>query len=424
VTAQQTATPTTAAPNAPGKVWFPALDGLRATAALLVMVFHVSGSVAYFVEPLKRLPGDTRGIWTAAGVLARFGNWGVAIFFVLSGFLLYRPFADAWLAGRPTGSLRSYFSRRLLRIVPAYWVALTVYLFVIRHGAAPLGGRGSYWLFYLFAQNYKTGYVDRGGGLAVAWTLCIEMSFYIVLPLLALALRSVSPTRWTVSRRAWAQVGAIAGVSLATVWLRWWVIQAHPLQTFWLPAHFAWFGLGMIAAVLHAGGRAGVRVPALARLLGTYPELSWLFGIQVFWLTTLITVRPWVQTREELMLIFVGNGISAALLLAPLVFGDQARGPLRRALSGVPMKWLGEVSYGIYLWHTIVLVEVVYWVDHRTVPSSFLPRIGLVLVITLVISAASLYLLERPIMTLVQKPRAVRRPPAAAPPSAPAGGNG
>ena len=404
---------------APGAVWFPALDGLRAVAALLVVVFHTSGSVAYFAEPLQRLPNDAKGIWAGAGVLARLGNWGVAIFFVLSGFLLYRPFVAAWLGGRPGTSMRNYFTRRLMRIIPAYWVALTYYLLIVRHNHRPPGGYGSYLLFYGFAQNYRTGYVDQGGGLAVAWTLCIEMSFYLVLPLLAWGLRAVSPARRSMAARVRAQLVVLAAASIATVGLRYWVISERPLQTFWLQAHFAWFGLGMMAAVLHAGAGNGVRLPYVVRMLGRFPELSWLFGLQVFWLSSLIVVRPWIQTRPELMWIFLANGISAALLLAPLVFGDQREGWLRAGLSRFPLRWLGEISYGVYLWHTIWLVVVVDWVADGSVPQGFWPRFAVVMLITFAVAHVSLVALERPLMKLVQRPTR-RAQPAPAPPG-PAG---
>ena len=406
--------PAPSRPNAPPKVFFPCLDGLRAIAALIVVVFHTSNNVAYFAEPITRAANDTRGVWAAAGILARLGNWGVAIFFVLSGFLLYRPFVAAWLQGRSVGSLQSYLARRLVRIVPAYWIVLTYYEFVIRT-TPPNGGRGAYFLFYFFAQNYRTGYVDLGGGMAVAWTLCIEMSFYLALPLLAYLLRLASPANKPLATRVRLQVGVLAAASLLSLWLRYWVIQAHPLQTFWLPAHFAWFGLGMMAATWHSGSALGVELPSPVRFLGRFPVLAWLFALQAFWLTTNIKVASWVNTRPEYMAFFIGNGVSAALLLYPLVFGDQTKTRLRAVLAGQPMKWLGEVSYGIYLWHTVWLVVIAGWVTHRHWPGGFWSELVLDLAMTLTVAWLSLVLVERPLMKLVHKATASRRPAAARP---------
>ncbi len=178
-----------------------------------------------------------------------------------------------------------------------------------------------------------------------------------------------------------------------------------------MPAYLTWFGLGMLGAVWHAGRSNGNPLPAVLRMLGRFPELSWLFGLQVFWLTTLIKTTTFVQTRSQLMWIFVGNGVSAALLLAPLVFGDQSRGWLRAGLSRFPMRWLGEISYGTYLWHTIWLAVVLEWVKDNSVPSEFWVRFAIVVVFTLATAQLSLTLLERPVMKLVQG-RSTRPTPA------------
>src|SRR3954453_12017970 len=87
--------------------WLPWADGLRATAAFLVFLHHVGF--------LSGATFNTR----AGGVLARFGDIGVAVFFSLSGFLLGRPYVAAILDERPLPDMRAFYRRRLLRIVPA-----------------------------------------------------------------------------------------------------------------------------------------------------------------------------------------------------------------------------------------------------------------------------------------------------------------
>src|SRR6476659_3734388 len=100
-------------------VYFPAMDGYRALAALSVLVAHV----ALFSGVVNRNR-------TLAPYLAR-ADVGVSIFFLLSGFLLYRPFVAAHLSARSAGSLGGYARRRALRIIPAYWFALTIVAFVL-----------------------------------------------------------------------------------------------------------------------------------------------------------------------------------------------------------------------------------------------------------------------------------------------------
>src|SRR4051794_10645880 len=94
-------------------VRFPLFDSLRAIAALTIFLFHIA-----FV--LHLLGGRTLSPWLAQL------NVGVPIFFLISGFLLYRPFAQTRFSGDPSPAVGPYAIRRLFRIVPAYWVALTI----------------------------------------------------------------------------------------------------------------------------------------------------------------------------------------------------------------------------------------------------------------------------------------------------------
>src|SRR3954454_4681930 len=102
---------------------FPALDGLRAIAVTAVFVYH--GAL-----------GSTTLTEHAGDLVVHFDT-GVQIFFVLSGFLIYRQFAAAHLAGRHVGEVRTYARRRALRIYPAYWLALVVLLLL---GTATVSG--------------------------------------------------------------------------------------------------------------------------------------------------------------------------------------------------------------------------------------------------------------------------------------------
>ena len=95
---------------------FDALDGYRAIAALMVLLTHVATSTGVSVSA---------GVW--GHVLARF-DFGVPLFFLMSGFLLYRPWARASLEGRPRPDLRRYAIRRAARILPLYWVVVVVTL--------------------------------------------------------------------------------------------------------------------------------------------------------------------------------------------------------------------------------------------------------------------------------------------------------
>ena len=152
---------------------YPALDSLRAIAALSVFFFHAVGFYAR---------GSTQGNLIAPYV-ARL-DVGVTIFFLLSGFLLYRPFVQARRQRRPQPPLIPYAWRRTLRIVPAYWVALTLATIVLAlPGVFTLTGIPT---FYGFLQIYSAETAFKG--LGQCWTLCVEVSFYALLPVWAWSL--------------------------------------------------------------------------------------------------------------------------------------------------------------------------------------------------------------------------------------------
>jgi len=225
----------------PGHPRFPGLDSLRAIAALGVLLSHASYS-----------SGATANAWY--GSLTAQGVTGVTVFFVLSGFLLYRPFLAADLDGLRPVALRDYARRRLLRIVPAYWLALT--------GIALWLGldevfSGDWWRYYGFLQVYTPRTSIHG--VAAAWTLCVEVSFYAVLPLYAVTLRRLARGR----SRQWrlrADLVALAVLAALSIGLRAWsLFDIGGIIPITLAGTFAWFAIGMAFAVLSVGGRSTVR---------------------------------------------------------------------------------------------------------------------------------------------------------------------
>src|SRR3954471_22762297 len=149
----------------PGNPRFPLVDGLRAVAVVCVLVTHTAFLSGF----------NGKGLLGA--ITARL-DVGVTLFFVISGFLLYRPFVGARMHGRPGPAVRRYLRRRALRILPAYWLALTV--LAIWPGLTG-GFSGDWWRYYFFLQLYDGNTLTRG--ISVTWTLCVEVTFYLALPL-------------------------------------------------------------------------------------------------------------------------------------------------------------------------------------------------------------------------------------------------
>ena len=151
---------------------FAGFDGLRAIAALGVLVCHVG-----LQSGLGR-PQHGAGPWLSRA------DVGVALFFVLSGFLLYRPFVAARIDGGPARGNRRYLRNRFLRIFPAYWLALTVLAVVVDTRARQdISGWWDIVVYYGLLQSYSKPHAL--GGLQQAWTLVNEMAFYLLLPLWA-----------------------------------------------------------------------------------------------------------------------------------------------------------------------------------------------------------------------------------------------
>ena len=165
---------------APNHRAFPALDGVRGLAVVAVVATHS----AYWTGRYENGPFD--------GVLARM-DFGVALFFLLSGFLLFRPWLEAAITGRPSPDLRVYFWRRGLRILPAYWIAVAVAFVAVGANRGHL----NVW-DYVRHATLTEGYWLHGfrSGFTQIWSLCVEAAFYVILPLFgSLSVRRDPPVR-------------------------------------------------------------------------------------------------------------------------------------------------------------------------------------------------------------------------------------
>jgi peptidoglycan/LPS O-acetylase OafA/YrhL len=387
---------------------FPHVDALRAIAALCVLGTHAA------VFAGADYPGS------AVGRYAQRLDVGVAIFFVISGFLLYRPFAVARVTAAPAPLTGPYAWRRCLRIVPAYWLALTVSAIVLANwGVFHPGGLITY---YGLAQAYREPTI--GGGLTQAWTLTIEVAFYAFLPLWAWLLRRL-PGRSL-------RTEAVALLALAAVSLVWKAVvlstmdpaQVHITPVLLaLPSYLDQFALGMGLAVATIWLHDRTDVPRAVALLDRRPWLAWAVALVAFWVVSsrigigdrlFEPVTTWQYFERHLL-----YGLIGVALVAPAVIGTTGRGWVRRLLANPVLMWLGLVSYGIFLWHLTVLSLLDRWGFGDIAPvHPYLawPLAGLVL--GAIVAAASWYGLERRALRLKRlAPRT--RPPAAEPAPAP-----
>jgi len=177
----------------------PVLDAYRAVAAIAVVATHVGYQTG---QTLHGLFGS---------VLSRL-DIGVALFFALSGFLLYRPWAVAQMSGRPGPRVQGYLWRRALRILPAYWVVVVVALSGLpdNDGASPATWVANLGLVQIYVPDTLTH------GLTQMWSLSTEVAFYLLLPVLAWATTKASRGRVSPLGAA-----AVLGVGLMAVNVGW-----------------------------------------------------------------------------------------------------------------------------------------------------------------------------------------------------------
>lgn len=362
---------------------------MRALAALAVLVTHVG---YWSGQYLDGAPG---------AVVGRL-DIGVTVFFLLSGFLLGRPFA-LWSTGevrRP--ALRRYAARRAVRILPAYWLMLATSLVVLR----PEGVRdaGDVVAQASLTQTYDDYRVLPE--LSHLWSLNVEVAFYAVLPLLGALLLVVGRHPARAVRRQLVLLAAIGVGGLVFLALVQSGVAYDRLAAHWLPARIDWFVLGLVLAVLTTTAGARSRPGRLLSDLAAAPGLCWLAGGAVFWIacTPVAGGRGLVTlSAQEMVTREVLYGLTALLLLVPVVAGPRTGGAVRAALRSRVAVLLGEVSYGVFLWHLPILVLLQRQLDLELFDFPFLPVLVAVLVLTLVVATLSWVLVERPLLRLVDR---------------------
>lgn len=391
---------------------FAGFESLRALAAVMVVMHHAVS-----------LAGPTRAgrLATPAAVM----DGGVAVFFVLSGFLIYRPLVAAHLSGRPGPRWRSFWWRRALRIVPAYWAVLSFFWFI---GSFDLGR--DWWRHYLFLQNYSASTVLRG--VSQAWSLGTEVTFYLMVPLFAAGLVRLSRGAALRSRPV-VQLGGCAALWLTGIGSRVaverWAPGQRGLSFNWLPTNLDLFATGMALAVLSAWAVDDVALRRRLDRLAASAWPWWATAVALFaWYAYRVGAADfatgysgWFWHRRQL-----GLGLFTVLLMVPAVFGDQQRGLLRRVWSWRPLVWVGSVSYGLYLWHfdwmkrSLLFEGRPGWISSLAGDASPVYLFAVGLGVGLLSAAASWYLLEEPLQrfrSLVGGPR--RRVGALGPPEGP-----
>ncbi|MCZ4555527.1 acyltransferase [Rhodococcus maanshanensis] len=348
--------------------FIPALEGMRGFAALGVLVTHVAFQTGATGDPVLGR------IW------GRF-DMAVALFFALSGFLLWRPHAVAARGLGSTPPVGRYLMHRAARILPAYWVAVVLILLFLPEA----GGGLQVWLANLgLAQVFVP--LTLTGGLTQMWSLSVEVAFYALLPLIALAFVGL--------RGATARLRVPVLLGAAALSLGWVFVPVPTPEAIhsdnWLPGYLPWFAAGMVLAELalqvdgpvHRLARRRVPMAAIA--------------VAAFALSCTDLAGPEGLTRAEPWQYSVKIALGAVLafaLLAPLVLGDTEK---HRILASPLSLTIGRWSYGLFIWHLAVLSIIFPVFGIVPFSGSFVFVLVVTTCLSLAVASASYALVEEP----------------------------
>jgi peptidoglycan/LPS O-acetylase OafA/YrhL len=393
------------------------LEGLRGYLALGVVVFHTA-----FFAGVTTFPGmPTKGIWTnlVEGLVVC-----LPPFFVLSGFFLYRSFARSVLAGTPQPSVRKFLWGRALRLIPAFWLVTIVALLTIN-----LDVISGFWYVarpFLLIHFYWPG-AEWITGIVPTWTVPAEMLYYLILPLVTLGIGRYARKAASLEQKARRMIVPLS--LFLIVGIAWTIYTNIPSQLetaahynmwYWPFGYFDAFAIGMVFATIAAYADVSGRVPRLWSFVRRHPNLMWLGALVAFILVLprafgTIGMGDWgafwqEQSNHVVVLLF------SALFVGPLTVPGVRSRLMNAVLTPRPIRFVGRVSYGVYLWHMVVAAWLLgegnlFGTGLITPPFQMWgvrPFWGLTIwtiVLTIVISAISYYALERPITQLRNKRR-------------------
>jgi peptidoglycan/LPS O-acetylase OafA/YrhL len=367
---------------------FPLFDSLRGIAAILVVTRHATANAGAldpgtFIRPYMTVVGGC----------------ALAIFFVVSGFLLYRPFVHATVSGGRRPGFGSYALGRFLRIAPAYWVALTLTTLWFSH---PYVFTEDWPLFYGLIYIY----FDLGlAGVGTAWSLCVEIAYYAFLPFFVLFVaRLPGATEGARLRNCALAVAGLVAIGLATRGVLVERVADGGVTPDIVPATFLdWLGMGMGLAVVSVWVQTrGDVLPRGLRVLDRFPGVAWAAAVAAFLVTAIFfdEIAPGFGASDK-WATHIGYGLFALALVVPAALGDERRGLVRRVLANRVLLYIGLVSYGIFLWHLSVLEQLEEWnLQQIDFIHPYLVWTLAALLGATAIATVSYYLIERPAMGL------------------------
>jgi peptidoglycan/LPS O-acetylase OafA/YrhL len=386
------AKPVDPATLAAGQGEFLAGDGVRGVGMICIIVAHLAGG-ALVIDGVFDA-GFRAGYGTFAGIVLSGLQLALPVFFVLSAYLISRPYVRAYILGRRTPSLRRYLTHRVLRIIPVFWLLTTLMLIVY----GPQHSSFKDWLaVFDFTQIYHTS--GASAFIGQAWTIDVEVAFYLIVPLSAWvftrATRRLAVARGgrdlSVRSRVVLITGLLAVAAVVSAALR-----AATIGTLWTespPATFYYFAPGVALAAIEfefAAPLARGRFPHLPLILG----LGSLLIAAGLALAASLDTNALLRTRGAL-----GVALATGMAFTALLARQRARGDSNSWIDNRVTRWLGVRSYPCYIIQSATVFEVVRLVGRVGGPwTELLVLTGLGLPLTLAAGAVVHALVERPVL--------------------------
>ncbi len=361
---------------------FAGLNGIRALGAVFVLTTHVgfhSGAA---------LNSSFNGLLSRLDV-------GVAIFFVISGFLLFRPHMSGWLTSMPRPRAARYFKHRALRILPALWVAVVAAAALLPQQSATIV---AFVRHAGLVQIYTTG--NAAQGLTQMWSLATEAAFYVLLPVIAWCVTRPAPTARSVRG---ALVVLLTTPLVGAVWMWSSAAEGGGQRALWLPGYIGWFGLGMALALWHSARSVGLLRASWMDELHRYPGTVWALAGGLYLVAISPVAGPYSLAQAAPGQSAIKNLLYAAigvLVVLPTVVAITVRDdpPAVRRLGGRTGTFFGNISYGIFCYHLIVLGLIESTIGFTIFTGGFWKLLIPTLVGTTAVATMSYYFVERPIM--------------------------
>ncbi|GFP74247.1 acyltransferase family protein [Clostridium fungisolvens] len=372
------------------------LDAMRGIAVLLVFFYHIMGVAGIRTLSIRKFNVAPFMMW---------GHLGVDIFYILSGFLLFLPFGKAYY-NNTSVNLKDYFIKRALRILPAFYFFIIIYVFCVNTDLLTKSGFKSILGNMMFLQNYPVFNIKVFND--TTWTLAVEVQFYIILPIIAKfftgnkAKKSFIISIIIVMIYRLAVTAIIKPTMVVSDTRYYMACEANILGC------FDNFAIGMLISNLYIKNSLNITEIKISKIINVCKKLS-LVSPLVF---TFLMYNYYNSSFNSSMFhnIFFSFFFDITLYLfvaSIIVVALFSEGKLiNSVLNNRILIFMGTISYSIYIWHLFFqqrLNNIPFIISSTSLQTKYI-KLFLVSVIFIIPFSALMYLLvERPFIDLSKK---------------------